>query len=135
MTSLFKPTHSLLGSDPTKWQQKELWQEITAQTCSVSEELHDTSTASSVEEMTDSYAAPVSFWSALKIWLSFLGRSTLYFCLVASLIGGGLMGVYVLKIEMNLDRLLTVYIASSCVLWFFLTPVALYYSIKIRRPH
>ncbi len=137
MTPLFKPTHALLNTEPAKWHQKELWEEISGNNGhkGMPEEIFDTSTASSAEELTESYTAPLTFFSALKIWFSFLGRSTLYFCLIASLIGGGLMGIYVLKIEVNLDKLLTFYIATSCVLWFLLTPLALYYSIKTRRYH
>lgn len=130
-----KPTHTVLSTDPSQWKQADLWKQMTVGDSFQNDVIHDTSTASSVEEMSDSYTAvsSVNFLSALRIWLAFLGRSALYFGLVASLIGGGLMGIYVLKIEMNLDKLLTFYVAGSCVLWFCLTPFALYYSLRARR--
>ena len=70
------------------------------------------------------------FLETLSIWLQFWGRSALYLCIISFVVGTSLSVAYFYKIEINLDKLLTVYIASSFILWFFLTPIALYRSLR-----
>lgn len=70
------------------------------------------------------------FREALAIWLQFWKRSALYLCIISFIVGSSLSLAYFYKIEINLDKLLTVYIGCSIALWFFLTPIALYRSLK-----
>ncbi|MBY0281158.1 MAG: hypothetical protein K2W94_03270 [Alphaproteobacteria bacterium] len=73
------------------------------------------------------------FAQTLNIWLQFWGRSALYFCVISFIVGVSLSAAYFYRIELNLDKLLTIYIACSFVLWFFLTPLALHRSLKKAR--
>lgn len=73
------------------------------------------------------------FVETLNIWLQFWARSALYLCIISFLVGTSLSVAYFYKLELNLDKLLIVYIACSFVLWFFLTPIALYRSLKKSR--
>lgn len=66
----------------------------------------------------------------LKIWLGFWVRCALYFCVVAFLIGTSLSFIFFYKLSANLDFLLILYTASSLLIWFCLTPLALYLSLK-----
>ncbi len=66
----------------------------------------------------------------LKIWIQFWGRSALYLCVISFIVGASLSIAYFYKIEINLDKLLNVYIGCSFALWFFLTPIALYRSLR-----
>lgn len=70
------------------------------------------------------------FKEALSIWLQFMGRSALYFCIIAFIVGSNLSLAYFYQLEINLDKLLTVYVGCSIALWFFLTPIALYRSLR-----
>lgn len=70
------------------------------------------------------------FREALAIWLQFWGRSALYLCIISFIVGSSLSIAYFYKVEINLNRLLTVYVGCSIALWFFLTPIALYRSLR-----
>lgn len=133
-----KPIHLLLASDfnaeevkNVTWQQGDLWQQLTEETIVKTNTLEAALERASNPQVTvsEEKGAP-KLNNLMKIWLGFWGRSALYFCMIAFMLGSILSLTYFYKFELNLDHLLSTYIICSFILWFCLTPLALYQSLK-----
>ncbi len=134
-----KPIHLLLPSDfnnevikNVTWQQGDLWQQLSEQETIEKNALEvalERASHLQKHSLKEEKEAP-KLNNLMKIWLRFWGRSALYFCMIAFFLGCVLSLTYFYKFELNLDHLLTTYIVCSFVLWFCLTPLALYQSLK-----
>ena len=133
-----KPIHLLLPSDfnaeevkNVTWQQGDLWQQLSEETIEETNTLEaPLERASKPQIIPKEEKETPKLNNLMKVWLGFWGRSALYFCMIAFMLGSVLSLTYFYKFELNLDHLLTTYIVCSFVLWFCLTPLALYQSLK-----
>ncbi|MBY0462236.1 MAG: hypothetical protein K2Q34_03530 [Alphaproteobacteria bacterium] len=140
-TESHKPTHVLLSQQMKKEEaiptlETSSWKSLQPQERKIFKKTREEETDEILIGEIKATLAPVKapksnqFAETFNIWLQFWGRSALYLCIISFIVGTSLSIAYFYKIEINLDKLLTVYIACSFVLWFLMTPVALHRSLK-----
>jgi hypothetical protein len=136
---LQKPIHLLLPSDFNEeevknvtWEQADLWQQISTEQITLEANALESAfeKANNPQKTSSEEKEAPKLNNLMKIWCKFWGRSALYFCLISFSLGSVLSLFYFYKLELNLDRLLITYIVCSLILWFCLTPLALYQSLK-----